>query len=112
MNNSLSKVEDYETSRRTRGLPRGDDNPLSLDLNVMRANLLFGGLQAISFNQNANNRTGDFSSEENIRQRGQRVLRTNRSTFRRWPYCLGLLESKCPSQRLLLDEGNDGGTVR
>ena len=52
MNNSLSKGEDYE---KLQGELMDSlvemMNPLSLDLNVMRANLLFGGLQAISFNQ-------------------------------------------------------------
>ena len=52
MNNSLSKSSDYESLQ--------EDvtdtliemlNPLSQDLNIMRNNLLFGGLEAISFNQ-------------------------------------------------------------
>lgn len=52
MNNSLSKGSDYESLQ--------EDvtdtliemlNPLSQDLNIMRNNLLFGGLEAISFNQ-------------------------------------------------------------
>lgn len=52
MNNSLAKGTDYTTL-----LPEVSTsliemlNPLSLDLNVMRNNLLFGGLQSISFNQ-------------------------------------------------------------
>lgn len=52
MNNSLGKGAHY-----TDLLPEVSTsliemlNPLSLDLNVMRNNLLFGGLQAISFNQ-------------------------------------------------------------
>ena len=52
MNNSLAKGTDYTTL-----LPEVSAsliemlNPLSLDLNVMRNNLLFGGLQSISFNQ-------------------------------------------------------------
>ncbi len=52
MNNSLSKGADYEklqpelTPQLVEML-----NPLSQDLNVMRANLLFGMLNAVSFNQ-------------------------------------------------------------
>ena len=52
MNNSLAKGTDYTVL-----LPEVSAsliemlNPLSLDLNVMRNNLLFGGLQSISFNQ-------------------------------------------------------------
>ena len=52
MNNSLSRGSDYESLQ--------EDvtdtliemlNPLSQDLNIMRNNLIFGGLEAISFNQ-------------------------------------------------------------
>ncbi|HCP41624.1 MAG TPA: phenylalanine--tRNA ligase subunit beta [Cryomorphaceae bacterium] len=52
MNNSLSKGADYETlqSEVSENLIEML-NPLSQDLNVMRNNLLFGGLTAISFNQ-------------------------------------------------------------
>ncbi len=52
MNNSLAKGEDYEVLQpEVRANLVEMLNPLSMDLNVMRANLLFGGLQAISFNQ-------------------------------------------------------------
>ena len=52
MNNSLAKGEDYEVLQpEVRSQLVEMLNPLSMDLNVMRANLLFGGLQAISFNQ-------------------------------------------------------------
>jgi phenylalanyl-tRNA synthetase beta chain len=52
MNNSLSKGEDY-AALQNENYDRLIEmlNPLSQDLNVMRSNLLFGGLQAISFNQ-------------------------------------------------------------
>lgn len=51
MNNSLAKGEDYEVLQpEVRANLVEMLNPLSMDLNVMRANLLFGGLQAISFN--------------------------------------------------------------
>ena len=52
MNNSLAKGADYQKLQ-----PEVGDrliemlNPLSQDLNVMRNTLMFGGLNAISFNQ-------------------------------------------------------------
>lgn len=53
MNNSLTKAAYYETdeSGRDAELVR-ILNPLSKDLNVMRKNLLFGGLETIQFNLN------------------------------------------------------------
>lgn len=52
MNNSLSKGEDYDTLQpEIRAQLVEMLNPLSQDLNVMRGHLLFGALQAISFNQ-------------------------------------------------------------
>ena len=56
MNNSLSKGEDYEVLQ-----PELSEsliqmlNPLSQDLNILRANLLFGALTSISFNQKRQN---------------------------------------------------------
>jgi phenylalanyl-tRNA synthetase beta chain len=52
MNNSLAKGADYTTLQPEVSASLIEMlNPLSLDLNVMRNNLLFGGLQSISFNQ-------------------------------------------------------------
>src|SRR6056300_1266392 len=52
MNNSLAKGADYTTLQPEVSTSLIEMlNPLSLDLNVMRNNLLFGGIQAISFNQ-------------------------------------------------------------
>ena len=52
MNNSLSKGADYETLQsEVSGNLIEMLNPLSQDLNVMRNNMLFGGLTAIGFNQ-------------------------------------------------------------
>ena len=52
MNNSLAKGADYTTLQPEVSASLIEMlNPLSLDLNVMRNNLLFGGIQAISFNQ-------------------------------------------------------------
>ena len=52
MNNSLSKGEDYKALQEEHCERLIEMlNPLSQDLNVMRSNLLFGGLQAVSFNQ-------------------------------------------------------------
>ena len=52
MNNSLSKGADYEALQPEVSANLIEMlNPLSQDLNVMRNNLLFGGLTAIGFNQ-------------------------------------------------------------
>tara|TARA_B100000497_G_scaffold119201_1_gene146319 strand:+ start:595 stop:3006 length:2412 start_codon:yes stop_codon:yes gene_type:complete len=52
MNNSLSKSSDYEVLQEEAVNTLIEMlNPLSQDLNIMRNNLLFGGLEAISFNQ-------------------------------------------------------------
>ena len=52
MNNSLSKRSDYESLQEDVTVTLIEMlNPLSQDLNIMRNNLLFGGLESISFNQ-------------------------------------------------------------
>lgn len=56
MNNSLSKKEHYEVLQPDTISSLVEMlNPLSLDLNVMRGNLLYGGLESISFNQKRQN---------------------------------------------------------
>jgi phenylalanyl-tRNA synthetase beta chain len=56
MNNSLTRGADYD-SLAPEVVPQLIEmlNPLSQDLNVMRANLLFGGLNVIAFNQKRQN---------------------------------------------------------
>ena len=56
LNNSLTKKEHYESLEED---PKSSNiellNPLSQDLNILRRNLLFGGLESIVRNQNMKN---------------------------------------------------------
>ncbi len=56
MNNSLTKSSYYENNKDFPGeLGVKMLNPLSLDLNVMRQSLIYGGLETILYNQNRKN---------------------------------------------------------
>ncbi len=55
MSNSLTKSAYYEKEEHQDKTLVRIVNPLSQDLNVMRKNLLFGGLEAISYNTNRKN---------------------------------------------------------
>ena len=67
LNNSLTKAAYYDglESYKTENLVR-IMNPLSSDLNVMRATLLFGGLESIAYNANRKNRNLRFFEVGNV----------------------------------------------
>lgn len=55
MSNSLTKVTYYETEEAKKENLVHIKNPISQDLNVLRQTLLFGGLEAVAFNNNHKN---------------------------------------------------------